>query len=48
VKEQLIFPEIDYDKVERITGMNVTMCTSARTDAEGRALLQHLGVPFRN
>jgi large subunit ribosomal protein L5 len=47
VREQIIFPEIEYDRVERITGMNVTMCTSARTDAEGKALLAHLGVPFR-
>jgi len=47
VREQIIFPEINYDKVERITGMNVTMCTTAQTDAEGKALLAHLGVPFR-
>jgi len=47
VREQIIFPEIDYDKVERITGMNVTVVTTAKTDAEGKALLQHLGVPFR-
>ncbi len=47
LREQIIFPEIDYDKVERITGMNVTICTTARNDAEGRALLTHLGVPFR-
>ncbi len=47
IREQIIFPEINYDKVERITGMNVTMCTSAQTDAEGKALLAHLGVPFR-
>ncbi|MDJ0849645.1 MAG: 50S ribosomal protein L5 [Myxococcota bacterium] len=47
IREQIIFPEINYDKVERITGMNVTLCTSARTDAEGKALLAHLGVPFR-
>ncbi len=48
LREQIIFPEVDYDKVERITGMNVTVCTSARTDAEGRALLAHLGMPFRS
>jgi large subunit ribosomal protein L5 len=48
LREQIIFPEIDYDKVERMTGMNVTMCTSAKTDAEGKALLAHIGVPFRN
>jgi len=47
LKEQIIFPEIDYDKVERITGMNVTVVTTARTDAEGKALLGHLGMPFR-
>ncbi len=47
VREQIIFPEVDYDKVERITGMNVTVCTTARTDAEGKALLAHLGMPFR-
>ena len=47
VREQIIFPEVDYDKVERITGLNVTMCTTAANDAEGRALLAHLGVPFR-
>ena len=47
LREQIIFPEIDYDKVERITGMNVTVCTTAETDAEGRALLGHLGMPFR-
>jgi len=48
LREQIIFPEIDYDRVERITGMNVTVCTTAETDAEGRALLGHLGVPFRS
>jgi large subunit ribosomal protein L5 len=47
LKEQIIFPEIDYDKVDRVTGMNVTVVTTARTDAEGRALLAHLGMPFR-
>ena len=47
VREQIIFPEIDYDKVERITGLNVTLCTTAKTDAEGKSLLAHLGVPFR-
>ena len=47
VRDQTIFPEVDYDAVERITGMNVTMVTTATTDAEGRALLGHLGVPFR-
>jgi large subunit ribosomal protein L5 len=47
VRDQTIFPEVNYDTVERVTGMNVTMVTSAPTDAEGRALLKHLGVPFR-
>ena len=47
VREQIIFPEIDYDKVERITGVNVTVVTTAKTDAEGKALLEHLGIPFR-
>jgi len=47
IREQIIFPEIDYDSVEHATGLNVTMCTTARNDAEGRALLGHLGMPFR-
>ena len=47
VREQIIFPEVDYDKVERVTGMNVTVVTTARTDAEGKSLLTHLGMPFR-
>ena len=47
IREQIIFPEIDYDKVESVTGMNVTLVTTAPTDAEGRALLKHLGMPFR-
>jgi large subunit ribosomal protein L5 len=47
IREQIIFPEVDYDKVERITGLNVTLVTTANTDAEGKALLEHLGVPFR-
>jgi len=48
VKEQIIFPEIDYDKIEKIMGMNITIVTSARTDEEGRALLRNLGMPFRS
>jgi len=44
--EQIIFPEIDYDKVSRINGMNVAFVTTATTDEEGRALLGHLGMPF--
>ena len=47
VKDQTIFPEVNYDAVERVTGMNVTMVTTAPTDAEGKALLTHLGMPFR-
>ncbi|MEE3330388.1 MAG: 50S ribosomal protein L5 [Myxococcota bacterium] len=47
LKEQVIFPEINYDNVERVTGLNVTLVTTANTDAEARALLTHLGMPFR-
>jgi large subunit ribosomal protein L5 len=47
IREQIIFPEIDYDSVENITGLNITVVTSARNDAEGKALLAHLGMPFR-
>jgi large subunit ribosomal protein L5 len=47
IREQIIFPEVNYDAVEKISGLNVTVCTSARTDAEGKALLAHLGMPFR-
>jgi large subunit ribosomal protein L5 len=47
VTEQLIFPEIDYDKVDAPRGMDVTIVTTARTDAEGRALLDAVGFPFR-
>jgi large subunit ribosomal protein L5 len=47
LREQLIFPEIDYAKVEKTKGMNVSITTSARTDAEGLALLKQLGMPFR-
>ena len=46
--EQILFPEIEYDKVQRITGMNITFVTTAKTDAEGRALLKALGFPFRS
>ena len=48
VTEQIIFPEIDIDKVNRISGMNITIVTSAKTDAEALALLKHLGLPFKN
>ena len=47
VKEQIIFPEIEYDKIDSIKGMNISIVTTAETDAEGRALLVHLGMPFR-
>ncbi len=46
IREQLIFPEIDYDKVDRIRGMQITFVTTARSDEEGRRLLQLLGMPF--
>jgi large subunit ribosomal protein L5 len=48
IREQLIFPEINYDKVEKVKGMNITIVTSAKTDEEARELLGLLGVPFRN
>jgi len=47
VKEQLIFPEIDFDKVDQIKGMNITICTSAKNDEEGRCLLKSMGFPLR-
>jgi large subunit ribosomal protein L5 len=47
LREQTIFPEIDYDSIDAVRGMNVTITTTAKTDAEGRALLTHLGMPFR-
>jgi large subunit ribosomal protein L5 len=46
--EQLIFPELDYDKVTRVSGMNITFVTTARTDGEALALLRRLGMPFRD
>lgn len=48
IKEQLIFPEIEYDKIDKIKGLNITIVTSARSDEEGKALLKQLGMPFRN
>ena len=48
VNEQIIFPEIDIDKINRIMGMDITFVTSAKTDEEGYALLKHFGVPFKN
>ena len=47
ITEQIIFPEINYDRVSKVTGMNISFVTTANTDAEGKALLQHLGLPFR-
>ena len=47
LRDQLIFPEIDYNKVEKVKGMNISITTTARTDAEGVALLRHMGMPFR-
>ena len=47
VKEQIIFPEINYDKIDKIKGMNITIVTTARTDEEGLELLRLLGMPFR-
>jgi large subunit ribosomal protein L5 len=47
IREQLIFPEIDYNKVERVYGLNVTIVTTASTDEEARALLSEMGMPFR-
>jgi len=48
ITEQIIFPEIDIDKVNRISGMDVTIVTTAKTDAEALALLKHMGLPFKN
>lgn len=48
IKEQLIFPEIDYDKIDKIKGLNITIVTSAETDEEGKMLLKLMGMPFRN
>ncbi len=48
IKEHIIFPEIDYDKIDKIKGLTVTIVTSARTDEAGKALLELMGMPFRN
>ncbi len=48
VREQLIFPEIDYDSIDQIRGLDISIVTSANTDEEGRALLKEMGMPFRN
>lgn len=47
LKEQIVFPEINYDRVDKVRGMNITICTTAGSDAHGKALLEALGVPFR-
>ena len=47
LKDQMIFPEIDYNKVEKVKGMNICITTTAKTDAEGLALLRLMGMPFR-
>jgi len=47
ITEQIIFPEIDYDKIERISGLNIAICTTAKTDQEAKRLLDKLGMPFR-
>jgi large subunit ribosomal protein L5 len=48
LKEQFIFPEIDYDKVEMVHGLDVVFCTTAKTDRESKALLRYMGMPFKN
>jgi len=48
IKEQIIFPEIEYDKIDKIKGLNITIVTSAKTDEEGKELLKLLGMPFKN
>lgn len=47
LKEQIVFPEINFDKVDKVRGMNITICTTAKNDVDGRALLEALGMPFR-
>ena len=48
IKEHIIFPEIDYDKIDKIKGLNISIVTTAKTDEEGKELLRLLGMPFRN
>ena len=48
VKEQIVFPEIDYDKIDALRGMDITITTTAKTDEEGRALLEAFRFPFKN
>lgn len=47
LKEQIVFPEINYDRVDKVRGMNITICTSAENDSDGKALLEVMGMPFR-
>jgi len=47
LKEQIVFPEINYDRVDKVRGMNITICTTAKNDADGKSLLEALGMPFR-
>ena len=48
LQEQIIFPEIDYDKIEKVRGMNIVIVTTAKTDEEAKGLLKYMGVPFRS
>jgi large subunit ribosomal protein L5 len=48
LKEQIVFPEIDYDKVDTVRGMDIVICTTAKTDAEAKALLRHFNMPFQS
>ena len=48
IREQIIFPEIEYDKIEKLRGMNIAVCTTAKTDEEARELLKLMGAPFQN
>jgi large subunit ribosomal protein L5 len=48
IKEQIIFPEINYDKIDKVRGMNIVIVTTAKSDKEGKALLKYLGMPFRD
>ncbi len=48
IREEIIFPEIDYDKIDKIKGLNITIVTSAKSDEESRSLLKHFGMPFRH
>ena len=48
IKEQIIFPEINYDKIDKVRGMNIVIVTSAKSDEEGKVLLKYLGMPFRD